>query len=284
MIKALATLGTVDVLVGQGPDDFGAADVMWALKQFGTIGEVFIDHANGTEYDVAVMAIPFDGRWVNDIHFRAKAVIDGRRRPENIDRLGFDMWVQHESAYQMENARVLGFRGETPNGKFLPDFTARNKDQIYLGIGYKKDPGGFGLSKHFGNPRFARFMSAAISHRKSLSFSSSGDKQDMITNGAALMQLTDFEFKFTPMTRFANSFNVIGECGAYFGNDTGMMHVAASMDIPTFGLTPYPDLRVKNPPICSRGKMRLFDAETDPEELATEFIEFVFPDDHRLPL
>jgi len=282
MIKALASLGTVDVLVGAGPDDFGAYAVMAELLRQDVINDLHIGRVDGLrEYDVAVMAIPFDGRWQNGVHFRAKRVLDCRKRPGNVERLGFDMWEKHEALYQMENAYELGYPAglPVPDSSFMPP-GVRCADVVYLGIGYKRDPGGFGLSKHFGNERFAALINEVCRLHPGASFITSGGVADWVQTIPAIIRALgqDWHKKFRYIHGdLEASFRNLSGCEAYVGNDTGMMHVAASCGLATYGITPYLDLTVKNPPFCERGRM-VAAFNSAPEVIAADFVNFVWGD------
>lgn len=284
MIKALASLGhDVDVLVGNGPDDFGAFEVFRELRRRGdepVIGKIHrgcVPFATDT-YDVAIMAIPYDGRWRNGIDFFARTVMDGRKRPENIERLGFDMWKKHEVEYMMENARELGFTGETPDGSFL-ESRDRVEQAVYLGIGYKRDAGGFGQSKHFGNDPFADLIQRIQDIRPDTHFISSGPIADLI-NAERISQRggrISFTLSASGSPGLDDSFGLVSSCSAYIGNDTGMMHVAASTGIPTMGLFAYPDLMVKNPPFCAASRALFFTPQgPSMTEIARQFVDFVW--------
>ncbi len=282
LIKALMRFGYVDVLVGSGPDDFGAVEVMRLFQETWPspgryVNKIFVDSVpeSEDEYDLAIMAIPFDGRWQNGIHFRATRVVDCRRRPENIDRLGFDMWKKHEVEYQMENARELGFDDETPDTSFMAgEFS--DPDLVYVGVGYKRDPGGFGASKHYGNVNYAELLAEIRRLRPTVRFVSTGSVADLVQSWYQIVMRLGpgySEFYRFPMLDLRHSFKQLAGCGAYIGNDTGMMHVAAALDMPTFGLFAYPDLLVKNPPFCSKGKAVMF---APPAEIASSFVDFVW--------
>lgn len=282
MIKALATLGEVDVLIGSTNDDWGAASVMATLWNDGIIKALYTDRVPmDVEYDVAVMAIPFDGRWQSGVHFRAKIVMDGRKRPGNVERLGFDMWEKHEVLYQMENAYEMGYSKDAPvpSSNFMPSIV-RNSDNVYLGIGYKRDPGGFGLSKHFGTQRFAALINEVVRLRPTVKFVTTGGAADWVQTIPGIVR--ELGQGFMDKFRFAHlglygSFEFLAGCEAYIGNDTGMMHVAASCGLATCGLFAYPDLITKNPPFCERSKSVLFTSESPSvEELAQQFVDFVW--------
>jgi len=274
MIKALSTIGEVDVLIGNLQDDQGSREVFASLKKTtGCIENIFVGSAPlDVDYDYAIMAIPFDGRWVNGVHFRAKRVLDERRRPGNATELGFHMWNRHEVEYQMDNAIYLGYDGLTPNTRFCVP-SAWDENLVYIGLGYKRDPGGFGLSKHFGNDNFILFIQCLRQINPALRFISTGTGIDMLETGGPIMRAFGpdvFQFRVEPLDM---SLATIATCGSYFGNDTGMMHVAASLDLWTLGVTPHAGLLIKNPPFCKHGRMRLL--PTSVTELAEEFNHFL---------
>lgn len=287
MLKALVSMGHhVDVLVGTGPDDAGAVEVfMYFMENHGFSPRCLYTDAvpDGISHDVAIMSIPFDGRWQNGVHYRAEKVMDGRRRPGNVDRLGFDMWLRHEVEYQMDNAVDLGWTGVTPTGEI--DEVIRSPhdvDRVYLGIGYKRDPGGFGLSKHFGTDRYGKLMHEIRKLRPTVRFMSTGTPTDWIEVGTVLQKkYGDLKMSGSLYTckaaSLTESIQLIRTSAAYLGNDTGMMHLAAALGLRTFGLFAYKDLLVKNPPYTSRGTALLFAPECPPiEQIAEQFVSFVW--------
>lgn len=288
MLKALRSLGhQVDVLVGTGPDDFGAKQVFKTLRETSdddVIGNIWSDNINFDRpgYDRAIMAIPYDGRWdFQAKFFSGDRVMDSRRRPGNVDRLGFDMWEKHEIEYQMDNARELGFSGPTPSCSFLKS-QMRDPDLIYVGLGYKRDNGGFGASKHFGNSRYAAVMREIKRIRPQTRFVSTGGPSDMVQSWYQIVRELGPEYSSyyqfpLPSEDLGRSFDTLAGCTAYIGNDTGMMHVAASTGMPTFGLFAYADLMRKNPPFCDKSRCLLFTSDCPPVEvIAQQFVEFVW--------
>lgn len=287
MIKAIMMAGhEVDILVGDGPDDKGALEVMLHFMENHSVSprSLYVNVVpEEVEHDYAVMAIPFDGRWQNGVHFRAKYVLDGRTRPMNIERLGFDMWEKHEVEYQMENAELLGFAGPTPSGEIEEKVRdPYDADLIYLGIGFKRDPGGFGRSKHFGNERYYQLIREIRKIRPLVRFTSTCGPQDWIDVAHPLRKRC---FEHAPtrtaytaqITSVKEALRIIKRCAAYLGNDTGMMHAAASLGLPTFGLFSDKYLLVKNPPYTERGHALLFVPDCPPiEKIAEDFVQFVW--------
>lgn len=274
MVKALCTLGEVHVLVGNTPDDYGAAAVFAELSNRLNIKVLQNPPGTSEKFDVAVMSIPFDGRWRNGIDYVADRVLDERKRPDNIERLGFDMWKKHEALYQMDNAIELGYSGPIPDSSFLNQ-TQVDDNFVYLGIGFKRDIGGFGLSKHFGNDRFAELIKKIHAIRPSVKFVSTGNELDLLQVASPIMKKVPHDsYRYYPGSGLKHAFSVVCKCGSYIGNDTGMMHVAASTGIPTFGLFLSHDLITKNHPFNDRWVGSLLDQ--DIEVIAHEFAERVW--------
>lgn len=276
LIKALSTIGEVDVLIGSTNDDIGAISIFQMFKRWNSsyLKNVFIDRCPlDREYDVAVMAIPFDGRWQNGLHFKAKTVMDGRKRPGNVERLGLDMWQKHEVEYQMENAADLGIETEVPSLQFF-ERGKIDASLIYVGIGFKRDPGGFGLSKHFGTQRFIELMKYLRSKRPEMKFVSSGSIHDFTDVGSVIQKaIGDFySFQFVDLFR---SMEIIGSCRAYIGNDTGMMHAAASCKMPTYALMALEGSQIKNPPLCDNSVCRMFSEHTQVEDVGDDFLRLI---------
>jgi len=235
MIKALQYKPdtVVDILIGNTPDDVGAYQVLSKVVQ--PQGKIYVSSALECDYDVAIMAIPFDGRWQNGTHFKAKKVLDGRTRPDPTTT-GLVSWEKHEIEYQMENARALGFLGLTPSTQFMPPEKVDDK-KIYLGVGYKKDAAGFWQVKHWGNVRFASFVERFLEQNRDMRIVTTGDAADLKLSIAPISRLVeDRRFEFKMSANLDEAFKTVASCTAYVGNDTGMMHVAASCGIPTVGL------------------------------------------------
>ena len=277
MVRALATLGTVDALVGNTGDDVGAIDVFLSLQRIGVIDRLHVVNASEVEYDVAVMAIPFDGRWRNGVHFRAKRVLDGRPRPDFSPELGFASWKKHEVEYQMENARELGFIGPSPQMAFCHPVPSWDDDLVYLGFGFKRDAASFWSAKHWGNERYLQFIRRCRELRPGTKFRATGNAADL---AQCIIPISREVGDLGPVVaNISSAIEVVGRCGAYFGNDTGMMHVAASFEMPTYGLMAYENVVTKNRPWCVRWRANeFFRGESDPNAVAEDFVKFVWGD------
>lgn len=276
MIRALGHLGSVDVLAGDGPDDVGSIDVFLSLQKEGIVDRLHLVNACEVEYDVAVMAIPFDGRWQNGTHFRAKRVMDCRPRPDFSPELGFSSWRKHEVEYQMDNARELGFDEPNPRMSFCPS-SIGDDDTVYLGLGFKRDASSFWSVKHWGNERYVQFIRRCRDLRPSIKFRATGNAADL---AQCIIPISRGVGDLGPATaNITSAIGVVGRCKAYFGNDTGMMHVAASFDMPTYGLMAYENVATKNRPWCVRWRTHeFFREESDPNAVAADFIDFVWGD------
>lgn len=274
MVRALATLGTVDVLAGTGPDDAGAIDVFLCLQRDGVIDKLHLVNASEVEYDVAVMAIPFDGRWQNGTHFRAKRVMDCRPRPDFSPELGFSSWRKHEVEYQMDNAVELGYADPIPKMEFCRP-TYWDDDTVYLGLGFKRDASSFWSAKHWGNERYVSFIRRCRELRPSIKFRATGNAADL---AQCIIPISREVGDLGPVvSNITAAFEVVSRSRAYFGNDTGMMHVAASLSLQTYGLMAYENVITKNRPWCSQWRAHeFFRGDSDPHEVAEDFVNFVW--------
>jgi len=158
---------------------------------------------------------------------------------------------KHEADYLMMMARKLGYAGERPPiRKIEGDMNCPiniEKNTVAVGVGYIK---GFGTDcpdRHWGNDNFRKlcnrlsemgFIPVLIGDSKDQEvdgkyIESSGIKS--ICGKLTLQQLTYF----------------ISRCVAYVGNDSGLMHVAASQNIPTLGIFVSSN-SIKSHPLCDR--------------------------------
>lgn len=250
MLKALKSLESVsrlDLLIGSTPDDGGAYDVAKYLKNSGVIDNIYFDKVPlSNKYDVAIMSIPFDGRWRNGHHFVADKVMDGRTRPDP-KTCGLVSWKKHEVEYQMDNAYELGYEGPVPDMSFYPMETFCNGD-VYLGVGYKKDTNGFWSQKHWGNENFIKLSKAILEEFEGNCVLSTGDILDWKTSIEPIKRAVGHHLFIGDITTLDDAFNIMASCSLYVGNDTGMMHVAASMGIPCISVFCIKNSYVKNRP------------------------------------
>ncbi len=214
LLGMLPEVTRLDILVGTGPDDYGALNIMQRLQKHVRVDNIYIDEVpnNTVHYDVAIMAIPFDGRWKNNVHYSADRVLDERKRPHNIERLGFDMWTSHEVEYSMDSAIYLGYDGRTPSLQFMDMSSKKDDDLVYLGLGYKRDQGGFGVSKYWGNKNYLEFIQEVVRLWPTVHFISTGSVADLIQNGAWLMKRIQEHgvYHFTATGALETSWPIVG--------------------------------------------------------------------------
>jgi ADP-heptose:LPS heptosyltransferase len=282
-IKALQTLGDVDLLVGNSPDDFGAIEVLAGLVA-SRGGKVHVNEAwVGGRYDVAIMSIPFDGRWRRQSrpfdytgHFYADKVLDGRARPNNSQTLGFSSWEKHEVEYQMENVYELGYKGEIPDCSFTMKFGRLPDNSVYVGMGHKRDPQGFWSQKHWGNMNFACLIKLLLQDDPKRHIYTTGNIQDYRESLLPVMELVADERFHINVGNLPGAFGTIGSCDHYVGNDTGMAHVAASMDKNVAVVYKMDNAWTKSRPWCRNYRViKSVEREVSPEEVLQQFKEMV---------
>jgi Glycosyltransferase family 9 (heptosyltransferase) len=291
-IKALKSMGhKVGVLVGITPDDTGALEVMRVARDAGIVDGVFVHQTNGfvqqipfkdgqsfpdsdimkIEFDLAILSIPFDGRWQNGVHFRAKRVVDGRTRPDP-STIGLGSWVKHEVEYQMETPFGLGYplskeEPYIPGCSFLPHLSGElfgHPFRIYLGVGYKKDAANFWRVKHWGNELYVELIKRLLASDPKLEIVSTGDTQDVQYSLAPIIRGVDDRRFRVHSTSLENSFKIIQSCGMYIGNDTGMAHVAASCGRKVITVHNLENSIVKSHPWCEAKLRRELDGSKTP--------------------
>lgn len=239
MLKGILSLGhEVDVLVGTTPDDGGASQVFSSFRDYqGTLGHIFFDFVPlDREYDLAIMAIPFDGRWREGTHFRAKEVWDGRTRPDP-STTGLISWKKHEVEYQWDHVVTLGGDGTKVAACDFLSFPQRQEKTYYLGVGYKKDEAGFWKVKHWGNENFIKLARLILDEDPENKIFATGDIRDMQLSLGPIARGLNFDRRFVfSSPSLHDSFITASRCECYVGNDTGMMHVAAASGSLTLGL------------------------------------------------
>lgn len=256
-LKSIYGVVDVDVLVGSTHDDVGAYQVFRRLQEHRTIvSNIFVDRSKDERYDIAIMAIPFDGRFKNGIHFNAERVLDGRSRPDPEDqRWGFHTWKKHEIEYMMEPAYALGYRGDIPDCSFSNRGSFSKNKRIYFGMGYKKMPNDPWKIKHWGNVNYAALIRKILDKFPDCEIYTSCNAMDLATTVAPVHRMVnDPRFKFD-VCSLETSFDKMSSCWMFVGNDTGMMHVAASFNLPVVSFFFMQGAEKKNPPWCSKKKV-----------------------------
>ena len=236
----------IDVLVGDTSDDFGAHEVL------SCVGGCLVGKPRDIIYDIAIMAIPFDGRWKNGRDYKAKIVMDERGRPGHSKVFGFSSWKHHEIEYSMENAYSLGYKGEIPNCSFHTPPISRSDRSIYLGMGFKRDQSGFFSQKHWGNKNYIQLVKRIFEHDEDLWVWSSGNARDYEECILPVSKGVNYARFVTVQNTLEDSFKVMNQCSVYVGNDTGMMHVAASMGLGVVSVFKLEGSITKSRPWCDR--------------------------------
>lgn len=260
-IKSIPDVERLDVLIGGTKDDPGAFDVFARANAVKIVDDVIIDSGNlplKTHYDVAIMAIPYDGRWLPGIHFTADCILDGRPRP-NPNTTGLISWEKHEIEYQMENAYELGFdkNSEIPDCSFTLKTELTDNNNIYLGIGFKKDASSFWSKKHWGTENYIELVKRILDKYPDVSVCSTGDILDWnLCLGPMKQEINDDRLDVR-ITDFSEAFKTVQRCKLYLGNDTGMMHVAASFNLDVMPFYFMERSHIKNSPWVNYGSMVL---------------------------
>lgn len=275
-IKALHSMGhKVHVLIGSTRDDVGAMDVLLALKtHYGCIERIWVDSAPygaAPVFDLAIMSIPFDGRWREGMHFHAKQVVDGRTRPDPTTT-GLVSWKKHEIEYQMDNIYTLGYQGDVPSCAFLPpEEWALRPRVFYLGLGYKKDAAGFWKVKHWGNENYAELVKLVLAEHPMNLVYTSGDTGDLQLSIRPIMAAVDDKRFMHDPANLKESIRLVNRCGMYVGNDTGMMHVSAACNRQVVGIFKMQNSATKARPWCDTYScVEAFDLQGNPRTISVE--------------
>lgn len=270
-VKMLLREGVdVTVAVGDTPDDLGARNVFSHLSRMLDLKPPRLEvvslpvTAHAGHFDVAILSIPYDGRWRAGLNFTADVVLDGRPRPDPSAPLGLECWKRHEVDYQVDVVRELlpGLsHHQTPPTSFTEHGPFRRLPKLtYLGVGYKRDPEGYWLRKHWGTERYAELVCRILASDPDVMVLSSGSPADVSQTLAPIARRVSSEFSDSSRFDFSmcdveHMFELVSRCSTYVGNDTGTMHVAASMGLSVVGLFFMPGAEIKNPPYCSNRRV-----------------------------
>ncbi len=282
----------VDVLVGTTRDDVGAHQVLRGLSgvRLMTDHELLAGLGRHDRWDIGIGSIPYDGRWDSLLENHCDLVLDCRPRPDP-STFGFSSWRKHEAEYQHEIARDVchtcecgGYFSRSHNrtrgcdihgwhGRLDTSFWAGPVscgDYVYLGVGRKRDVAGFWDRKHWGDENFV-VLAERILTETGLNVVCTGDTYDVSSTGRVMLHaLSRFGARFSFMgTGLERAFDVVAGCHSYIGNDTGMMHVAASMDKSVVAVFNLEGTLRKNHPLCSR--WRVLEGHTVPVSVETVY-------------
>jgi len=248
----------VTVMVGSTKDDFGASEVLSRLPGVSVVGNK-PGVIRFEDFDHIVLSMPYDGRYGTQANTNFPCEVhDGRPRPDP-STFGFSSWERHEAKYQLEIAeRVTGRRHSCPLDSSFWDEPITDDGFVYLGIGRKYDDAGFWDKKHWGDKNFIEFAKLVLDNHPEKSIVCTGGLQDLSGTGRSLISdLSSYKerFKFSLHTDLQHSFRRIASCNSYVGNDTGMMHVAASMNKPVVAVFNFENTIVKNHPLCENWRV-----------------------------
>jgi heptosyltransferase III len=152
---------------------------------------------------------------------------------------------KHEVEYMLDMARRFGFSGPTPPLRVFHHPRPVQSRRIAIGIGYLKD--GVWDQKHWGNENFRELCQRL--QENGFHPVLVGDARDWERDGRIIARDGDVESLCgRPLQEIIDW---ISGCGAFIGNDTGLMHVAAATGRPVVAIfrTSNP---VKNHPWCER--------------------------------
>jgi ADP-heptose:LPS heptosyltransferase len=239
LLQALKQDGhAVDVVVERGRAA-GLAFQDWPE----VIDKLWVEHApKDKKYDVGVFAHPVSG-------YAKRAVYKKRlslRIPKNPE--GY-MWgfKKHEAEYIFDFASMLGFEGEMP-GLRVPLPQARPQipqPAVALGPGYLKTHPDW-KKKHWGNEAYAKLAKRLYERGYSpIIVGGPGDKED----ADEIEQMAPVALNVCGRLPFTQTVGLLMECEAFIGNDSGLMHVAAAVNLPTVGVFMMTN-PVKNRPWC----------------------------------
>lgn len=149
------------------------------------------------------------------------------------------LFEKHEAEYLLDMARGLGYHGERPplrklSGNANYEFPL-SENMVAVGIGYYKGLRADGKDwsdRHWGNENFL----ALCGQLKALGFRPVlvGDQKDFDRDGKELAE-QGIE-SICGKLSLPQVMHFISRCRAFVGNDTGLMHVAAALEIPTLGI------------------------------------------------
>lgn len=198
-----------------------------------------------TTYDVAVFAHPvkpYASRVVARRNVEPKIRKDARGY-----MWGFDA---HEVEVLCTMAREeFGFQGVTPDLRVpLPKQRPIVPERaVALGIGYlKSDP--FWAKKHWGNERYAELAKQLQAY--GITAILVGGPEDL-EDATAIERACPSVLNTVGRLPFTQTVGLLAGCRMFFGNDSGLMHVAAAVDIPVTGMFTITN-PVKNRPWCKR--------------------------------
>lgn len=241
LIQALKSKGhTVDVLVEKGRAAHLAFEDWPEVVDHIWLGNAPVD----ITYDAAFFAHPLK-------HYKRRACYRRAHEPRIQDKGRGYMWEfdEHEAIVLCDMARnAFDFQGPTPplrvpRPNCVPQIPEHS---VAIGIGYLKDNPTW-AKKHWGNERYA--MLAQHLYDNGFTPIIVGGPSDA-EDAKEIERRAPVVLNLVGRLPFTQTVGVLMGCDAFIGNDSGLMHAAAAVDIPTVGifLTTNP---TKNRPWCS---------------------------------
>lgn len=148
------------------------------------------------------------------------------------------------------------------------------ENEIYLGLGYKKDQFGFWKTKHWGNENYAKLVQLICQKYPDVTIHTTGNREDFFLSAVPIMRMANVgpRFKVHDNPSLDKAFDVVSYCGMYVGNDTGMMHVAASCGAKVIGMFFLENSIIKSSPWCAADRRFILDGTTDRNHLTPELV------------
>lgn len=175
-------------------------------------------------------------------------------------------WVKHEVEYLMEFAEELGYSGEIPdsevclqsmNGVRALEFMKANKIDRFMCVNASFLRSDHWHLKHWGDERYSTLLGRLHHEFPGYKFVFVGDKQDHTTASNI--------FKYAgcvPQSVFVNACGwtddirdtaaLIARSSLIVGNDGGLMHIAAALEVPTVTIFTFTN-PIKNAPLHDMG-------------------------------
>lgn len=195
-------------------------------------------------YDLAVFCHP-SSPYVGRCRFKRASEPELRG-----DGTGY-MWRfdRHEVLVLLEMARRIGFQGRPPPLRVPRSSKAKPRiphNSVAIGIGYLKDHARW-AGKHWGNEQYADLCRRLSEQGYSPIIV--GDESDQ-PDGVSISSLASVAFNACGTLPFIQTVELIAQCVGFIGNDSGLMHVAAAVDVPTVGIFRNTN-PIKNRPWCT---------------------------------
>lgn len=176
---------------------------------------------------------------------------------------------QHISKTFFDLVKALGIKGEVKKLERL-NYTNSDKKIVELTLKYSKinkkhflvgiAPGAAESSKSRMWPRenFVELIKQIYNKKKNVRFILIGadyekDLNDSIIKLIGNSKITKNIFNFAGKFTLRQTFYLISKCNVFIGNDSGPMHIAASMDVKTIGLFG-PNLPIRFAPFNNKSK------------------------------